>query len=101
MKNLNETKISVENPNWLQKIVIYTANLLLWYAIYRHKGDTQKQLNEIKEIIALAFSTINACNEPVYKWRLVAFIAFTAAPTLLLLILFTSLRFVTEKFSRQ
>ena len=55
MKNLKSIYIKIEKPNFRQRFIIVSANLLLWMILKFFKDDEEKMKFEIKDVI------INAC----------------------------------------
>lgn len=55
-------RVTIEKPNYMQKIVIILANYLLWLSGIIFKNDPERLTNERKEIIKDAYETLKLLN---------------------------------------
>lgn len=55
MKNLKNVKIKMENPSWKQRIVLASANFLLWLIVRIFKDNEKKMKDEMKDVITSAY----------------------------------------------
>ena len=58
MENLKSVYIKIKNPNLKQKIIIITANFMLWLVVKLFEDDKEKMKNEIKDIIIETYKAL-------------------------------------------
>ncbi len=54
-------KIEVENPNLRQRVIVITANWLLWLLSKMHPPESEFVKEEAKDIIIDAYKAIREC----------------------------------------
>lgn len=58
MDELKNVYIKMDKPNIRQRIVIVTANFLLWLIVKLFKDDKDKMIAEMKDVIINAYKAL-------------------------------------------
>jgi len=58
MNEIKSISIKIEKPTFRQRIIIITANLMLWLIVKFFKDDEDKMKSEMKDIIISAYKSL-------------------------------------------
>lgn len=60
MDNITSIKITIENPNFKQWVIMITGNFLLWLIFKLYKEDEAKLKQKIKASLLMSFRHMNS-----------------------------------------